>query len=346
MKIGIVGYQSSGKSSLFHWLSGVEPDPALAHRGQSTMVPVPDERVEGLAQVYQPKKITLASLELVDTPGLSKSHEGNATRLGLIREAGCLVVVIKAYGDSDPWADLSRFDEDLLLADLEIVTGRIERLRESVKKPKPNRQEELALIDTLTPLAGLLESGKPLHQAPLTEDQQRAIRSFSLLTEKPRLTVLNLADDDGDAQKWVDTWVERGSSADTLVAVPVGLQLELALLSTTDREDMVREMGLVIHDRDPLIRRLLEISGQTLFFTAGDKEVRTWLLPQGESAVQAAGNIHTDMARGFIRAEVMRCEDLFRLGSEREVKAQKLMRQEPKDYVIQDGDVVFIKFNV
>ncbi|MEX2559120.1 MAG: GTPase, partial [Pirellulales bacterium] len=149
MKIGLVGYQGSGKSTLFEWLTGVAPDAALAHAGQSAMATVPDARVEPLAAIYRPKKVTLAALELVDTPGLSRTHEGNPARLGLIREAGCLVLVVPAFDRDDPLADLEGFHEDLLLADMEIVAGRIGRLTESVKKPRPNRELELAELAAL-----------------------------------------------------------------------------------------------------------------------------------------------------------------------------------------------------
>src|SRR4029078_2878268 len=137
MKIGLVGYQGSGKSTLFEWLTGVRPDPALAHTSQSAMAEVPDDRVEPFVQVYKPKKITRAALELVDTPGLARSHEGNAARLGLLREAGSLVLVVAGFGGADPITDLKTFEDDLLLADLQIVTNRVERLQEGLKKPKP-----------------------------------------------------------------------------------------------------------------------------------------------------------------------------------------------------------------
>ena len=144
MKIGLVGYQGSGKSTLFHWLTGVAPDPALAHIGQSAMAPIPDPRIEQLCKVYHPKKVTLAALELVDTPGLSRTHEGNAARMGMIREAGCLVFVVAAFSAADPAADLRSFDEDLVLADMEIVTNRLQRVEDSLKKPLP-RPEHLQL---------------------------------------------------------------------------------------------------------------------------------------------------------------------------------------------------------
>src|SRR5262245_49750370 len=135
MKIGLIGYQGSGKSTLFEWLTGVKADPALAHLSQSAMASVPDDRVQPLCDIYHPKKVTLASIELVDTAGLSRTHEGNAARLAQIREAGCLILVVAGYDRSnDPLADAAAFDEDFLLADLEIVSGRVERLRESTKK--------------------------------------------------------------------------------------------------------------------------------------------------------------------------------------------------------------------
>ena len=142
MKIGLVGYQGSGKSTLFHWLTGVAPDPALAHTGQSAMAPIPDSRIERLCKIYSPKKVTLAAIELVDTPGLSRTHEGNAARMAMIREAGCLVFVVAAFDNSDPAAQLRSFDEDLVLADMEIVANRIHRVEDSMKKPSPKMKSK------------------------------------------------------------------------------------------------------------------------------------------------------------------------------------------------------------
>jgi ribosome-binding ATPase YchF (GTP1/OBG family) len=351
MKIGIVGYQGSGKSSLFHGLTGVEPDPGHAHLGQAAMAAVPDERIAQLCDVYHPKKTTFASLELVDTPGLARDHQGNAARLAFIREAGCLVVVVAGYDRPDPVADLASFEEDLLLADLEIVSGRVERLRVSVKRPRPTQEAEQAELDALQPVLEQLEAGTALHAISLHKDQSRAISSFRLLTEKPRLVILNTPDDADDGEQLVrevqDKLGPAGASSNTTIrAIPVGLQSELARMSEADRDEMVREMDLTLVDRDALLRQIMDASSQMLFFTAGEKEVRTWMTRQGSTALEAAGAIHTDLARGFIRAETIACADLVRTGSEREAKAQHLYRQEPKDYVIQDGDVVNIKFSV
>ena len=343
MKIGLTGYQSSGKSTLFQWLTAAEPDPALAHVSQSAMAAVPDERIEALCKIYRPKKITMAQLELVDTPGLNRTHEGNAARLAQIREAGCLAVVVGAYdGVTDPAAELNRFEEDLLLADFEIVSGRIERLRESVKKPRPDRGEQQAELEALEPIAAAFESGQAIDVAQLNEQQLRATHSFQLFTQKPRLVVLNVADDEADSAGVA----AQVPSNVPCAAIRLRLELELSQFESAERQQFMEEMDIQSADRDGWLRLLLDASGQFLFFTAGEKEVRSWLLRQGGTAVEAAGNIHTDMARGFIRAETMRSEDLIRTGSEREMKAQNLVRQEPKDYVVQDGDVLLFKFNV
>jgi hypothetical protein len=343
MKIGIVGYQGSGKSSLFEWLTGVKPEPATAHLGQSAMAAVPDPRIEQLCQVYHPKKITRASLELVDTPGLSRTHEGNPARLGLIREAGGLVLVVAAFGGGDPLAELSHFDEDFLLADLEIVAGRMQRIQASFKKTlrKEEREAFEGELAALAPLAARLEAGQHLHAAEMSDEQLKATSSFRLLTQKPKLVIVNLADDDSP-----ERYAGKGPPGVPLLAVPVSLEVELARMSPQDRAEFEREMGVGASDRDSLVRQIMDVTGQMIYFTAGEKEVRTWLLRKGGTALEAADNIHTDLARGFIRAEVIQCPDLVRLGSEREIKAHNLLRQEPKDYVVKDGDILHIRFSV
>jgi ribosome-binding ATPase YchF (GTP1/OBG family) len=338
MKIGLVGYQGCGKSTLFEWLTGVAPDPALAHVGQTAMAAIPDPRIESLCAIYHPKKVTHAALEIADTPGLSRTHEGNASRLAAIRDTDCLVMVVPAFGGAEPRSDLSSFDEDLLLADLEIVSKRIQRLRESIKKPRPNREQELAEIAALEPLEQLLGQGRSLVDAELTDEQRRAIRSFRLLSEKPRLAVVNLADNDPDPRRYAAL-----SDVYRVLAVPLALELELARMEPATRAEFERELQLTTPRRDDVLRALLEVSRQILFFTAGEKEVRCWLLPKGATALDAADNIHTDLARHFIRAEVMRYDDLVQFGSERELKARGLVRQEHKDYAVQEGDVLFIK---
>jgi len=343
MKIGLVGYRGSGKSTVFEWITGQKPDPALGHTAQSAMAVVPEPRVEQLCRIYKPKKVTLASLELVDTPGLSRSHEGSAARLALIREAGCLALVIDAFSRGDPQADLETFDSDLILADMEIVSNRIVRVEETLRKPVPRQERETFEHEhaTLKTVLDAMERGKPLRESQLSEDQLRVTRSFRLFGEKPRVVIFNTADDEAKPQRFTSL----STPQTPVLALPAGLELELSKMSPEDRAEFQAEMGVGGADRDAMIRTLLKTSGQRLFLTAGEKEVRTWLLHEGGTALDAAATIHTDLAKGFIRAEVFDYRDLIKLGSEREVKAAHLVRQEPKGYVVQDDDILFIHFS-
>lgn len=344
LKIGLVGYQGSGKTTLFQWLTGVRPDPSLTHRGQSVVVPLPEPRLEGLANIYHSKKITPAGLEIVDTPGLSRSHQGNPARLALIREADCLVLVLAAYDGADPWADYRSLQEDFLLADMEIVSGRIHRIEESLKKPLPKTEKEHLLHEqsVLQHVLEAMESGRPLQEAHMTETERRTTRAFRLLTEKPRFLLVNTADDEADPQRFL----RAAPPQQPCWAVPLDLEWELSQMTEEDRQAFEKEMGLQGTDKAHLLRALVDASGQILFFTANEREVRAWLLRKGASALEAAAEIHTDMARGFIRAEVMRADDLLQLGSQREMKAHHMVRTEHKDYPVQDGDVLYIHFNV
>ena len=356
MKVGLVGYQGSGKSTLFEWLTSVAPDPALSHTAQSAMATIPEPRLQQLVEIYHPKKISHAALEIVDTRGLSRTHEGNASRLALLREAGCLVLVVAAFDGSRPFggayscptdgvaADVNSFDQDLVLADLDILTGRVGRIEETLKKPIPRKEQEQLRHEeeTLKIVLSAMESGKPMRQADMTEEQLKVTRSFRLLSEKPRMVVVNTADDEEDPGQFTALVADEVP----VMAIPAGLELELSKMSPEDRHEFEQEMDLQGVDRDHVIHGLLEASGQMVFFTCSDKEVRCWLLRRGGTALEAAGNIHTDMARGFIRAEAMTVSDLVRLGSEREIKAQHLVRQEPKDYVVRDDDILLIRFSV
>ena len=344
MKIGLAGYQGSGKSTLFEWLTGVAPDPSMTHSGQSAMAIIPEPRLDALRKVYNAKKVTRAALEIVDTPGLSRTHEGNAARLALIREAGCLVLVVAAFDGSDPVDEFRCFEEDLTLADMQIVSNRIERVEESLKKPIPRREHEQLVHeeDTLKVVLAAMEAGEPLWESDLSDEQLRITRAFRLFGEKSRMVLVNTADDEENP----DRFVQSAPSRVTVVPIPVGLEVELSRMTPEERAEFEAEMGVGGSDRDQLIRTMMDISGQMLFFTASSKEVRTWIHRKGGTAVEAAGNIHTDMARGFIRAEVMTCSDLIRSGSEREVKAQHLVRQEPKNYVVQDDDIMLMRFSV
>jgi ribosome-binding ATPase len=343
MRIGIIGYQGSGKSTVFELLTGSKPDIGKAHTGQLGTAIVPDERFDRLVELYKPKKESPAQIELFDTPGLSRNEPAaNAKRLGIIREADALVQVVGAFGGADRVADVGAFMTDLVLADLQVVTNRIERLGKDITKPLPNKSDLQAELEGLRPLEERLSEGQSLHGLELTPVQEKAIRAFSLLSGKPHLVVLNTADSDVDPS--VVGKIEAVGYL--VVAGPLGLELEIAQLPDEERELFAAEMGLKEPSRDRVMRAIFELTDLITFFTCGEKEVHAWLLKRGSTAVEAAGTIHSDLARGFIRAEVQSVDDLLRLGSEREVKAAGLHHSEGKDYIVQDGDEIEIKFNV
>jgi hypothetical protein len=261
--------------------------------------------------------------------------------LALIREAGALVVVVAAFSGAKAAADLASFEEDLLIADLDIVTGRVEKLRESVKKRRGKFELEEKELEALDGVLRQLDAGQSIRNLELTAEQSRAIKSFQLLTGKPRLVVINVADDEPEPHRHL-----AQLPPDThAVALSISLQMDLQKMTLADRAAFCTEMGVVEFDRNQMLQKIMDISGQMLFFTAGDKEVRTWILRKGSTAADAAASIHTDLARGFVRAETMNCDDLIRLGSERELKAQNLLRKEHKDYIVAEGDILYILAN-
>jgi len=343
MKIGLVGYQGSGKSSIFELLTGMKPDPSKSHTGQVGTAVLPDARFDGLVKLYNPKKLSPARIELFDTPGLSREQgETNNQRISIVREAEALVHVIGAYAGGDPAADARSFEDDLILADLQVVQNRVERLEQSVKKNRPDREQSQTELEHLKPIEALLLEGKLLREVEFTDDQEKFTKSFSLLTRKPQLLLLNTADASVDEAVLAKL---RGQGY-LVVAAPLGLELEVQALDESERAAFAADFGLGEPSRDRVLRAIFEATQQITFFTSDEKEVRAWLLRKGSSAHEAAGTIHTDLARGFIRAEIMAVDDLLRLGSEREVKAANLYHTVGKDFVMRDGDEIVVRFSV
>ena len=343
MKIGLVGYKGSGKSLFFQWLTGIAPDPALSHSLQSATAAIPEERFEALAKIYNPKKITYAGLEIVDTPGLARDQHGNPAKLAQLREADTLVWVIPVFTGSEPDKEIAAFEEDTIIADLEIVLNRIEKVTEQNKRPipKPEHEKLEFELSILQLLQEGLETGKPLKEEQLTLEQQRVVRGFRLLSGKPKMLIINTPDDEADLEQY-KKYSQTGSP---VLAVSIALESELTAMPSEEKSAFLEEMQLPSSDKSSVLHTILDASGQRTFITAGEKELRTWLIPKGGTALEAAAAIHTDMAKGFIRAEVMRAEDLIRLGSERAVKAENLVRREPKDYIVQDGDILLFHFS-
>jgi ribosome-binding ATPase YchF (GTP1/OBG family) len=343
MRIGIVGYQGTGKSTIFELLTGAKPDVSKAHLGQVGISVVPDERFNGLVKFFKPKKETPAKIELFDTPGLTRGEpQNNPQRLGVIRESTALVQVVGAFLGGDPAAEVASFVEDMILADLQVVSNRIDRLKKDVTKPVPNREQLKAELDALTPIADRLSGGQTLIDLTFDEATDKATKSFSLLTRKRHLVLLNTADSSVDPAV-VKKLEDKGY---IVVAGPLGLELEVMQLPEADRAEFAKEMGLGESSKDKVLHAIFKLTDLITFYTSDEKEVHAWLLKRGSNALEAAGTIHSDLARGFIRAEVMSVDDLLRLGSEREVKAAGLYRIEGKDSIIQDGDEIVVRFSV
>ncbi|HEX8201830.1 MAG TPA: DUF933 domain-containing protein [Isosphaeraceae bacterium] len=340
MRAGLVGFAGSGKSTLFELLTGAKPDPGKVHSGQVGVATLTDLRLEFLAALHKPKKVTPATVELLDTPGLMPgTHGDNPQRLALIREGDALLIVLGAFAGGDPAADLAAFREELLFADLGVVTNRVERLEASVKKPRPDREAQLKELDVVKRVLGALEADAPIASLGLTEEEKKPMRSFGLLTDKPQVVLVNAA----QGQEVPESLRVLAPEA---LAIDAKLELELGQLEPDERADFMAEMGIGELGRDRIIRAAYDAVGIITFFTAGEPEVRGWNLERGASAVEAAGKIHTDLARGFIRAEVTAFDDLARVGNMKEAKAKNLQRLEGKDYVVKDGDIMFFRSSV
>jgi GTP-binding protein YchF len=337
MRVGLVGFAGGGKSTLFQLLTGATPDPGKVHGGQVGVATLTDPRLDYLAEMHKPKKVTPATVELLDTPGLIPgTHGDNPQRLALIREGNALLIVLGLFAGGDPAADLAAFRDEILFADLGVVTNRAERLEASVKKPRPDREQQVKELEVVKRVLGALDKGETIASLGLTEEEKKPMRSFGLLTDKPQIVVVNLAQGQ-----------EVPTALSAMVADPLAidakLELELSQLDPDERSAFMADLGITELGRDRIIRRAYDAVGIITFFTAGDPEVRGWNLERGGSAVDAAGKIHTDLAKGFIRAEVTAFDDLQRLGSMKEVKAKNLQRLEGKDYVVKDGDVVYFR---
>lgn len=326
---------------MFHWLTGVKPDPAASQRGQVGIARIPDARLDWLSAHFKPKKTTPATVEFLDTPGLLPTERrDNPRRLGILREADGLVLVLNGFSESDLAGQLRRFREELLFADLEIVTNRVSRLETQMKKPRPAKEREADQFEhtLLQRIVSEFERGQPASALALNDEEEKAVRSFQLLTLKPEFVLVNVGEDRLASPLPADLL----QLVPNAVQAPARLERELEDLSEDDRQAFMQELGLGGFARDHVLRTIFDAMGQMVFFTVGEDECRAWPLPKGSSAVEGAGQIHTDLARGFVRAEVVTYADFQRVGSMKEAKAQGVYRLEGKTYIVQDGDIMHI----
>ncbi len=345
MKVGLVGFAGSGKSTVFHWLTGVKPDPAKAMMGQSGNAKVPDSRLDWLSAKFNPKKTTPADLDFLDTQGVSSTERrDNPRRLAVFRVADGLLVVLNGFSEPDPVDQLRRFREELVFADMEIVSNRISKLKDQIKKPRPAKlkeqdEKELALLERID---AVLEQNVSPKTLGLSDEDDKAIRSFQLLTLKSECVLLNVSED-RIGQPIPPNLLALAPNA---VQAPARFELELEDLPEDEREVFVKDflgdraVDELTHDK--ALQTIFHGMGMQVFFTVGEDECRAWGIPKGADAVTGAGKIHTDLADGFVRAEVVSYQDFQRVGSMKEAKQHGVYRLEGKTYVVQDGDIMHI----
>ncbi len=340
MRAGLVGFAGTGKSTLFQLLTGDHPDPGKVHAGQIGMAELADGRLDFLAELHKPKKVTRAQVEFLDTPGLMPgSHGDNPQRLALIRKGDALVIVLGAFAGQNVVADLAAFRDELVFADLGVLTNRIGTLEATIKKPRPDREELGKELEVVRRCVEALEAGQTVGDLDLTEEQKKPMRSFGLLTDKPQVVIVNAP----QGEELPDALKTHAPSA---LALDAKLELELSQMPPDERQAFMADFGIEEFGRDRIIRAAYDAVGILTFFTAGEPEVRGWNVEKGGTAVDAAGKIHTDLARGFIRAEVTAYDDLKRVGNLKDAKAQNLVRLEGKDYVVRDGDIMYFRSSV
>jgi ribosome-binding ATPase YchF (GTP1/OBG family) len=342
MKMGLVGYSGSGKSTVFEWLTGEKPDPAKVQQGQTAMTDVPDERLAKIAAVIKPKKTTYTKVAVLDTPGLmTDERKDNARRLGVLRESNGLVIVLDGFTRTDFADQLRKFREELLFADLEVVSNRVPKLEQQMKKAKPAKEREAdeAELALLKRTVAAFEAGTPASAQGITPDEEKALRSFQLLTLKPEIVFVNRG----------DTGFNDPLPADLLaldpnaIQAPVKLETELTALDDESRQAFMADLGITSFKRGETIRAMFYGVGREVFFTTGEDECRTWSIPKGCTAVEAAGCIHNDLSEKFVRANVIGYDDFVACGySEKEAKTRGLNRTEGKTYVVKDADIMHI----
>jgi GTP-binding protein YchF len=362
VQVTIVGLPGSGKTTVFNALTGAHADTGGFSGGRAApnmgVVKVPDERLDRLSELFHPRKTTPADVTYVDVAipaGAAREGTVNPDVLALIRNADALLHVARSFdaggaeGPPDAWRDIDALDLEFAIADLMVIEKRLEKLRTSGRHGSPaereaNAQEE-ALLDRLEPE---LSAGRPLRALDLTDDDELRLRGYRFLSQKPVLVVLNI--DEGQLAAVAELEANgraRYAQPQTDVAALSGkIEAELAQLSAADAALFMDDLGIAEPSRGRVIRLTYDLLGLFSFFTAGEDECRAWTLRRRATAVDAAAAVHSDLARGFIRAEVVTYEDLIACGSLAEARKRGLLRSEGKTYAVRDGDVIEVLFNV
>ena len=356
MKWGIIGLPQVGKTTLFQILTRTLPQESHRH-GEAQhigVVPIPDDRLDRLARLIAPQKITYATAEFVDVAAIGKETLKETAYLANLRSVDGLVHVVRSFhneavphapGALDPQRDITNVEVDLIVADLGVAENRLERLEKDRKKIKSAEIEnEQSLLERVRQW---IETGKPLREANWTEQEKKQLRGFSFLSEKPLLVALNV--DDEHAGKLEDAVSTAGLAAfqnrpsSRVAAIAGKLEAELATLSDAEAAEFLSSFGLTELGSTRILRASCELLDLIVFFTLGDKDCRAWTIPRGSTALQAAGAIHSDIEKHFIRAEVAAWDRFLDAGGWSGVRAKGVLKLEGKEYVVQDGDVLNIR---
>jgi GTP-binding protein YchF len=355
MKAGIVGFPKVGKTTLFNILTRGHAETSRFSQGKKAInvgvSEVPDARLEKLHDMIQPKKKTLATTDFVDLVGVNRGEIKNTEYLANLRTVDCLIHVVRAFEDAEmgigasdihPHDDIQEFNLELILADMDVIQNRLEKLRLLVKKVKSKENEEELVI--LERCIKQLENEKPIRELEFEPTEKRRLRSFAFLSEKPLLHIINLSEDGlSEREKYLSESLNKNQE---ITYVCGTLEQQIGELSAEERQEFLDQYNFKESGRDRVIRTTFKLLDLILFFTAGPEEVRSWPLLRGTLAQKAAGTVHSDMERGFIRAEVVSYEDFLKTGSFAEAKKHGVFRLEGKEYIVQDGDIITFRFNV